>query len=120
MPTTAELDQYIAAHGMWEARLRQVLSTGTSETPVATIRRDDVCEFGKWLKSASPAEQRSPSYRTVKSLHATFHKAAAHVVELATSGRKAEAEKAMGFGGEFFTASAQLTTAMKEWKRAAA
>lgn len=120
MPTPAELDQFIAAHGMWKARLRQVLASGRSETPVATIRRDDQCDFGRWLHGASPADRRAPEYQSIKTLHARFHVAASRVVELALAGRRAEAEASMAMGGEYFQASVELTNAMKGWKRAIA
>jgi len=120
MPTTAEIDKYIAAHGMWKARLRQVITTGKSDTPAATIRRDDQCEFGKWLHSASPSDRRHPSFVQVKSLHQQFHQAAAHVVELAAAGKAADAERLMAFGGEFAAISVELTNAMKGWKQAIA
>lgn len=120
MPTPAELDQYIAAHGMWKARLRQVLASGKSDASPQTIRRDDQCDFGRWLHGASLAERRAPEYQMIKALHARFHVAAAKVVELAVAGRRADAESSMAMGGEFFAASTELTTAMKGWKRALA
>jgi hypothetical protein len=120
MPTPAEIDKYIAAHGMWKARLRQVITTGKSDAPAATVRRDDQCEFGKWLHAATPIDRRHPHFQTVKQLHQRFHHAAAHVVELAAAGKSAEAERLMAMGGEFAQVSMQLTSAMKEWKLAAA
>jgi ubiquitin len=88
------------------------------DTPVETIRRDDQCEFGKWLHGATltTSDKATAHYKTVTDLHAQFHKTAARVVELALTGRKSEAETMMILGGEYAVISARLTQAMLNWK----
>jgi hypothetical protein len=120
VPNFTEIDKYIAAHGNWKARLRQMITSGKSDVPVSTIRRDDQCEFGKWLHAASPDERRQVDFQRVMALHKAFHVAAARVAQLASSGNASEAEGLMGFNGEFAMASMALTRAMKEWKTKAA
>jgi methyl-accepting chemotaxis protein len=112
------LDNAIAAHGQWKARrLAQALGTGKLETPVATIRTDNQCAFGKWLHGGSVSHADSPYYKTTKDLHAEFHQTAARVAELAMGGRKAEAEKLMAVDGEYANISGKLTSALLGWKR---
>lgn len=111
------IDQAVGAHGMWKNRLKTAIANGALEIPVETIRPDDQCVFGKWLygPKLSDADKATASYRTVRDLHAEFHKTAAQVVELALAGNKEEADKLLH--GEFADASINLTSAMMEWKQ---
>lgn len=119
MTDKAEIDKAIGAHGMWKSKLRQVISTGTSDTPVATIRMDNQCNFGKWLYGAtlSATDKSSAHYKSVKDLHAQFHRTAGQVTELALAGKKSEAENLISMSGEFSIVSAKLTEAMLAWKK---
>lgn len=120
MPTMKEeITAAIAAHGMWKARLRTAIDSGKLETPVATIQVDNQCAFGKWLYGTTiPADVKSSEhYKKVRELHAQFHKAAGRVAELASTGKKTEAEKSMGVGGEYADVSGKLTYAMMEWNK---
>lgn len=114
-----EIDKAIGAHGMWKARLRSSIDTGKTEVPVATIMMDNQCEFGKWLHGTTitSAEKVSADYKQVKDLHTTFHTLAAKVAELATTGKKTEAEKMMAQGGEYAKTTSALTAAMMGWKQ---
>ena len=106
----------IASHARWKYRLRQAIKTGTSEWTVPTVRVDDQCEFGIWLRSAPPAEQRGEHWKTVQTRHGEFHRAAADVLELALSGRRDEAEAAIAPSSRFAEVSKRLTLAMMAWK----
>jgi hypothetical protein len=114
-----QIDQAIAAHGYWKEYLRNAIKTGQIDTPVETIRSDNQCIFGKWLDSSllTPMEEASPHYKTVKERHAEFHRTAACVVELVLAGKKDDAERMMSLGGEYAKVSAELTTAMMDWKK---
>ncbi len=111
----------ISAHGLWKARLKAAIETGKIDIPVETIRMDDQCAFGKWLYGRGFPEKskNSPHYERVIELHATFHEAAARVVELALQGRKEEAKTLIRVKGEFAAASVRLMDAMREWKEEA-
>ncbi len=119
MADKAEIDKAVAAHGMWKTRLKMAIETGTVEVPVETIKQDNQCAFGKWLYGASltAGDKTSTHYKSVKELHAKFHKSAARVAELALAGKKSEAEALMALRGEFSDASADLTAAMIAWKK---
>jgi hypothetical protein len=83
---------------------------------------DNQCKFGQWLYGAGlpAAVKASADYRACLDLHAKFHVAAAHVLELALAGKKADAEKAMQEGSEFAGLSHKLTDAMMRWQKTAA
>ncbi|MGE0372970.1 MAG: CZB domain-containing protein [Gammaproteobacteria bacterium] len=114
-----ELARAIGAHGMWKTRLKQTIETGKTDISVDLIRQDDQCTFGKWLHGAGISEQDKASnhYRTVKDLHAKFHKCAARVADQALAGKRAEADRMLSLGGEYTEVSAKLTAAMMEWKK---
>lgn len=106
----------IAAHGMWKNHLHEAIITGKSHFKIEQVRGDSECEFGKWLQMLAHGEQQATHYQTVQALHTQFHQEAARVLQLALTGRKAEAEKAMALGGSFAKVSAQLTLAMTKWR----
>jgi methyl-accepting chemotaxis protein len=118
MANVEEIDKAIGAHGLWKTRLKTAIDSGKSEMPVETIREDNQCAFGKWLygPSLTSADKASSHYKTVKDLHAEFHKTAAHVTELAVSGKKADAQSMMSLNGAYAAVSGKLTQAMLEWK----
>jgi hypothetical protein len=119
MALADQLTAAISAHAAWKVRLAQAISSGSSDFAVPTVRLDNQCPFGKWLYGEiDPTSRRSPEYEKVRTLHAAFHVAAAGVLGLAVSGRRAEAEAAMGPGSEFARVSTQLTLALTAWQRA--
>lgn len=111
---STEIKNAIAAHGNWKAELQGAISSGKSGKSVADAKRDDACAFGKWLRGVSP-DQRTPQHKAVADLHARFHQAAGHVLELATGGKTEDAKKAMAAGSAYADASAALTKAMMDW-----
>ncbi len=113
------IDNGIAAHARWKARLYKAIDSGKMDVPAATVRVDNQCDFGKWLYGADvPAEQKKGShYVAVRDLHARFHKAAANVAVLIEAGKGGEAKKEMDSGGEFAVVSSKLTLAMSAWKK---
>jgi hypothetical protein len=110
-----DIAKFIGQHGIWKSHLRQAIDSGKSSHDVANVRREDRCEFGKWLKELPVDDRNSKHFRTVSSLHSEFHQAAAKVLELASSGKKAEAEKALASGGSYASVSSKLTQEMTSW-----
>lgn len=113
---TNEINKAIAAHGIWKQHLREAIATRQSQFRVERVQVDNDCDFGKWLQTFSFADQQSPQFKTVQALHTPFHQEAAHVLQLALTGRQAEAEQAMALGGPFAKVSANLTIAMSQWR----
>ena len=117
MISSQEINKAIGAHGMWKQRLADAIKNGRSDTPPDRVEPDNLCDFGKWLYSLSPADQNCEHYKKVKALHASFHKEAAKVLRLALGGHIPEAEKGIGMGGSFSNISSDLTLAMMNWKK---
>ena len=112
-----EIANAIGAHGKWKARLSTAIDTGACEISPSVARTDNQCVFGKWLMAADAAVKSSSHYVKCRELHRKFHEAAASVLELAVTGKKEQASKAMAFGSDFSHASASLTKAMMEWSQ---
>lgn len=110
-----DIAKYIGQHSLWKTRLRQAIDSGESSHDAASVRRDDQCDFGTWLKALPAQERASPHFQAVASLHAEFHREAARVLELAAGGKKAEAEKSIASGGSYASASMKLTKGMTAW-----
>ena len=83
------------------------------------VGREDLCAFGLWLHGPSFTDaDRDGRWEVICRLHSQFHRVAAATLQLARSGRKAEAERAMGAGGAYSRASLRLSTALTGWRRA--
>ena len=107
----------IAAHARWKRFLTEAIETKKSERSVADAKVENHCEFGQWLHSLPLPDRQSKHWQTIRVLHAEFHQAAAHVLELALAGKREEAEADMKVNGNFTRISSQLTVAMANWKR---
>lgn len=107
----------IAQHARWKHFLRQAVDTGQSEWTVATVRREDQCEFGRWLAQVPPVDKQGEHWVKVNQLHAAFHVAAAEVLQLALAGHQAEARENLMISGHFTKVSSELVVAISDWKK---
>ncbi len=112
----ADIEQAIGAHAIWMSHLRQAVLDAPLGIDIQSIRRDDQCEFGKWLHGArvSAEDRDTESYRQVRELHVEFHATAGQVIELAACGRPVEAYALLY--GEYITLSGRLALAMRAWQ----
>ena len=106
----------VGAHGLWKQRLTGAIKTHSKDLDATTVKKDDQCDFGKWLRVALPtmSGDMARSGQQVRDLHSRFHVQAADVVKLAGGGQSQAAQQAMD--GPYSTASAELTKAMIDWK----
>ena len=112
--TNARLDDtfitnVIAAHGMWKYRLHNAIESGRSDFRPEVVGRDDQCPLGKWLYGDARAQLGGTAeFERIKELHASFHRGAASVLELAISGDRNRAQEQLGSGSQFLRVSATL------------
>ena len=116
MARIADIELAMASHAKWATHLTKAIADARLEIPLATIGSDDVCEFGRWLygHELSDDDKISADYRTVRDLHAEFHKVAQQVAELAESSNRYEAYKLLY--GEYIASSGKLAIALTAWK----
>ncbi|MCC7014184.1 MAG: CZB domain-containing protein [Planctomycetes bacterium] len=112
-----DFSRFIAAHGEWKARLREAIDSGHSTWTVESVRSDNSCDFGKAFYALPQEQQNCERGRRVRERHAAFHVEAARVLELALSGRRDEANRAIASGSVFTSLSSELTRTLMEWQR---
>jgi Chemoreceptor zinc-binding domain len=111
-----QIQKAITAHGVFKARVGQLVEAGGTEMTAAGAASDSACPLGQWLYSGiDRAATSSPHYQTVKDLHAAFHRVAGDVVALSLAHKRAEALAAMQMGSTFKQASAKLVVALSAW-----
>ncbi len=115
----AQITKAIGAHGKWKARLVDAIERGSHNEDVATVARDNVCEFGTWLHSAHIAAEFAALRDQAKSEHAQFHKEAAAVLAMIDEGKINDARFAIDMDGSFATISRELTATMTQWRKRA-
>lgn len=81
-------------HTMWKLHLREYLDGKPGLTPEqATSHRD--CDLGRWLYAEGLARYGAvPEMKLLEAEHERLHQVVKQVVELKSSGRKADAEAA--------------------------
>lgn len=98
----------IAAHGQWKVKFRDFMGNKIDLNP-QVVCADNQCEFGKWLHQHGKQQLDASEYQEIQKLHAAFHQAARNVVLLKKAGNLTDAEKSLQSGGDFASASANLT-----------
>lgn len=115
----ADIERAISSHALWMSQLREAILAAEltdAASDAEAVRAVDRCDFGKWLlgPGLSEEDRAGSDYRDVQRLHADFHQVAAHVVELAASGKTREAYDLLY--GEYITVSGRLAIAMRSWQ----
>lgn len=109
-----QLRAALTAHELWRAHLVQAALTGRGRVPAAEARREDLCEFGRWLDRLGELPE-VPQVEPVRQLHRRFHEEAGAVLDLALAGKRGAATRALGPGSPFDEASVKLTAALQAW-----
>ncbi|MBS1825942.1 MAG: MCP four helix bundle domain-containing protein [Acidobacteria bacterium] len=113
-----KIEKAISAHAAWKGRLQGAVNSGKLDASVSTIRSDRECQFGKWLHGTEidAASAKNSHCQTAKKLHAQFHEEAARIAQLATTGQRDAASKALASGSEFARLSAELKNVLRNWE----
>ena len=116
MVTREAIDAALTAHAQWKDRIEASVASRRSDFKPAVVAMDDACDFGRWMHTLRGDDILTEQYRTVKALHAQFHKAAAHVLTMALAGNGADAMTELAPGGDYHRIAADLVLAMTRWK----
>jgi len=115
--THSDLHQLVGMHVRWKIRFRNAI-THKLRFNIAVIRKDDCCDFGKWLHGDGKKYARFPAYNNLLAQHAEFHKQAALVATEANANNNHEVESMLSpsspFNKAFAEISATVTTLMKQ------
>lgn len=114
MTSRESLDRAIGAHGVWNLRLRNAVTSGKCDVAPRDARRDDACAFGQWIRSLEKVTVRRTR---IAELHRRFHTVAGHILDTALAGKKHEAMEMLQANKEYSKLSAQLIREMKDWKQ---
>ncbi len=115
---SSAINKAIVSHTAWKIRFARAIETNNPDFTSEKIDIDNLCDLGKWLDSLGASDRVSSHYKTVRMLHAAFHKEAAEILRLALNGKKTEAQENMTFlRGAFTKTSADLVMDMVDWKK---
>lgn len=111
-----EITKAVAAHAYWKIRLSQGIAARKCDVASSAAKRDDGCDFGKWLRGPDAAAYRSNAhYKHALELHAMFHRHVGACVSEVEHGHVDVAKKLLE--GEVAKASQELTREMMAWSR---
>ncbi len=100
-------------HNAWGARLRDAIDSGHSAMSTDQAGADDQCAFGKWLHSPGEFRTSQPErWQRIHDLHEQFHRNAADVLKLATTGQTKQAKERMN-APDFVNVCTELTDALQ-------
>jgi Chemoreceptor zinc-binding domain len=111
-----DFDQAIAAHSKWKGKLRTYIASPDGSLSAPEIALDNKCELGKWISGEGAKYSNLPEFKSLRSQHAHFHKAAAEIVRKVDAGHNVTEEVALGAKSEFSSASADVVSAIMALK----
>jgi hypothetical protein len=113
---TLTLDKAYNAHQQWKVRLQESVSSHAT-LDVATIKRDDCCDLGKWLYSdARRLYGSKPQFKRLLAKHTSFHLITGVVAKIINAKQFDEATALLQDYSIFATSSADVCVAISELK----
>ena len=113
----ADFDLLILYHRNWKKRFYEHLR-GKHDLDPATVRRDDLCNMGRWIYGEGLQHQDRLEYLDLKRKHARFHEMAAEVLESSLKLPEQEALKLVEQDSEFERASRECVAAIARMRDA--
>ncbi|MDD5753238.1 MAG: CZB domain-containing protein, partial [Methylococcales bacterium] len=113
-----DLDGALKKHLDWKIKLRTAISNRET-LDVATISKDNCCDFGKWLhhEDTHPQISHLSSYRECVEHHALFHVECGKIAEVINEKKYDQAEKLLGSVSGFSNASSAVGAAIMRLKK---
>lgn len=112
----AEIEGMSIAYSQWKKGFLKAISSQNADLEPEVIKRDDACQFGKWLNGLPQEDTQSEHFTTVKALHSDFHKAAGEIAELVVSGKGDEALKRVEGSDQLSNITGRLSLALRIWQ----
>jgi methyl-accepting chemotaxis protein len=102
----------VDAHVAWIMKLQETIG-GSTKLNDAEVRKDTLCELGKWIYNPGMAHQDLTAFQHLKNKHAEFHQCAGEVVRKVNTGDVEGALLMVDKGGEFIRISSETISAIK-------
>ena len=116
-PQDLDIDAAIDAHRQWKVRLRAALENRL-QLNAEQIACDDACVLGQWIYGRDGQRMSSaPGFVTLLEQHQAFHRAAGEVARRINAGQMGDAQRLLGSGSEFASASNGVALALTRLKR---
>ena len=104
----------VAESERWHPHLHKAIIPGECDVDPAQAGKKDTCAFGRWLKELEDAGHHN---ERATELHRRFHQAAAHILDIARTGRKREVLEMLSAEGEYAGIYSELMLEMEGWKK---
>ena len=111
------LDKALQKHAEWKVKFRSAISHH-EKMDVATISKDNCCDFGKWLYGDTKQQLgHLESFSECLGRHAAFHIEAGKVAQVINEGRYHEAQGMLSTDSAFVAASSEVGAAIMRLKK---
>jgi methyl-accepting chemotaxis protein len=115
--TGIDFDLVLKKHSDWKVKLRDAISK-REVMDVATISKDNCCDFGKWLYGDARSQLgHRASFSECVSKHAAFHVEAGRVAAMINAKKFSEAEAMLQSDSAFVAASSLVGIAIMRLKK---
>lgn len=112
-----KLDDAIATHVQWKIKLRRAIAK-REKLDASTIRKDDACELGQWLRGAGQLQHgHCAAFPEVVRRHAEFHEQAALVAAEINAGHHASAARMLDRDSAYWAASSEVGISIVRLKK---
>ncbi|WP_333874382.1 methyl-accepting chemotaxis protein [Methylobacter sp.] len=112
-----ELDTALRKHAEWKVKFRTAISHH-EKLDVATISKDNCCDFGKWLHGNTKLHLgHLDSFSECISQHAAFHVEAGKVAQAINENRHQEANTMLSTNSAFISSSSAVGVAIIRLKK---
>lgn len=106
------IDEALHKHAEWKTKFRSAIMKNET-MDVATIEKDNCCDFGKWLYGDALKRYGSlEPYKVCVAKHANFHREAGKVASLINAKKYQEAETALAMQSEYGKATNEVGVAI--------
>ena len=109
-----EIGSVIEAHFAWKSRIQAVIEGSSSEIlSVEVVSKDNQCILGKWIYGSGYQHYGDDTlFQGLRETHTHFHQCAGHVLALAQTGDKDQAQRSIQ--GAFSAASRVVIAKLTE------
>ncbi|WP_041193493.1 CZB domain-containing protein [Candidatus Symbiobacter mobilis] len=104
----------IESHFAWFDRIKQTITSGTSEFTPAEVAVTETCDLGHWLQESFRSYCPDPAVMAaIERVHHEFHLRASAALDIALRGDNSTACRAIALGSELSNLSGKLVVLLR-------